>query len=69
MATVTSPPRSQPTPAAPATVAAPKPISAPPDLDPLRPHFGDRIAFAVWITCALFMAALLTYDSFMGLFR
>jgi hypothetical protein len=33
------------------------------------PYFGDRIAFAIWIACALFMASLLTYDTVMGLFR
>jgi hypothetical protein len=68
MATVTRPYKPQATPApveAEARAAAPEA----PVLDPMRPHFGDRIAFAIWITCALFMAALLTYDSVIGLFR
>jgi hypothetical protein len=64
MATVTRPPRSLP---APAPV---EPQQAPaPNLDPFRPHYGDRVAFAIWLTCALFMAALLAYDTIMGLLR
>ncbi len=66
MATVTTPLRSPSVPAAPAPAVTPPPA---PVLDPLRPHYGDRIAFGVWIACALFMAALLTYDTVMGLFR
>jgi hypothetical protein len=68
MATVTKPYKPQ---AAPAPVEAEPQATAPvaPVRDPMRPHFGDRIAFAIWITCALFMAALLTYDSVIGLFR
>ena len=68
MATVTRPHKSPPPAAAlaPPAVAEPQAARA---LDPLRPHAGDRIAFAVWITSALFMAALLTYDTLMGLFR
>jgi hypothetical protein len=54
---------------APAPAAEPWPAPPAPVLDPLRPHFGDRIAFAIWIGCALFMGALLTYDTVMGLFR
>ncbi len=65
MATVTRPNKSVPLPAAPAPTEPP----AVADLDPLRSHFGDRIAFAVWMTCALFLAALLTYDTLIGLFR
>ncbi len=67
MATVTRPQKSLPPAAAP-TPPPPAWRSAP-VLDPLRPSVGDRVAFAVWVTCALFMAALLTYDTIMGLFR
>ncbi len=67
MATVTKSPRSPSLPAAPAPAAEAPP--SPAILDPLRPHYGDRIAFGIWITCALFMAALLTYDTIIGLFR
>jgi len=64
MATLTRP--HKPPPAVPAKLQpAPEVVV----LDPLRPHYGDRIAFTVWVTCALFMAALLTYDTIMGLFR
>jgi hypothetical protein len=66
MATVTRPP-------CPETKLIPveKKPAAPeaPVLDPMVPYRGDRVAFAIWITCALFMAALLTYDTVTGLFR
>jgi hypothetical protein len=66
MATVTRPhkPQATPTPAEPQPAAPQAPI-----LDPMQPYFGDRIAFTVWVICALFMAALLTYDTVIGLFR
>jgi hypothetical protein len=67
MATVTTSPKAPPRPAAP-PAAVPQAAETP-VLDPLRPHYGDRIAFTIWVTCALFMAALLTYDTVMGLFR
>ncbi len=67
MATVTRPPRPAPPPAAPAP-AADSPVT-PEILDPMRPYWGDRIAFGIWVACAMFMAALLTYDTFIGLFR
>ena len=67
MATVTRPYKPQTT-LAPAE-AAPQPVPEAVIRDPLRPYFGDRIAFVIWIICALFMAALLTYDTVMGLFR
>jgi len=71
MATVTRPHKPLPPSATPATPAPAEPRAAPDAaaLDPLCPHFGDRIAFAIWVTCALFMAALLTYDTVAGLFR
>jgi len=48
--------------------SAPKPAEpAVPDSE--RPYFGDRIAFFIWLTCALFLASLLTYDTIIGLFR
>jgi hypothetical protein len=68
MATATKPPQPAPT-------LTPSPLPEPPVApraeapDPLRPFFGDRVAFIVWVACALFMAALLTYDTLMGLFR
>jgi len=68
MATVTRPHKSPPTPAT-VPAAAPQPASQDAVLDPLRPHFGDRIAFIIWVTCVLFMVTLLTYDTIMGLFR
>jgi len=68
MATATTPRKPLPVPAAP-DAAEPQPAPEPVALDPLRPHFGDRIAFVIWVTCALFMAALLTYDTVAGLFR
>jgi len=37
--------------------------------DVARPFLGDRIAFIIWITCALFMASLLAFDTVVGLFR
>jgi hypothetical protein len=64
MATETKPDKPQALPA-----AEPQPAPQGPVLDPLRPCFGDRIAFAIWIACALFMGALVTYDTVMGLFR
>jgi hypothetical protein len=66
MATVTRAPRpeTKPTPAEQKPAAPEAHV-----LDPMVPYRGDRIAFGIWITCALFMAALLTYDSVMGLFR
>jgi hypothetical protein len=67
MATVTTPHKPLPRPAAPA--AEPLAAAEPDALDTPRPYLGDRIAFVVWITCAMFMAALLTYDTVMGLFR
>jgi hypothetical protein len=68
MATVTKAPVFQPRTAPAARGAEPLPVSeAPPD--PLRPYFGDRIAFAVWLVCALFMAALLSYDVLAGLLQ
>ena len=67
MATVTRPYKPQPAPAPAAAEAPPVPLV--PVEDPMRPYFGDRIAFAIWIVCALFMGALLTYDAVMGLFR
>ena len=66
MATVTRPHKS---PAPPPVAAEPQPAPQPVILDPMRPHYGDRIAFSIWVTCALLMAALLTYDTVMGLFR
>ena len=66
MATVTRP--SRPLTPAPIPQAAP-PVPEVVVLDPSGPHYGDRIAFGVWVTCALFMAALMTYDTIMGLFR
>ncbi|HEX5270367.1 MAG TPA: hypothetical protein VFW33_07770 [Gemmataceae bacterium] len=65
MATVTTPTRAPSLPPAPAPAAD----SPPAVLDPMRPHLGDRIAFGVWVTCALFMAALLTYDTIIAMFR
>jgi hypothetical protein len=66
MATVTRP---QPVAVEPAPAAKRKLTQQAEALDPLRPFFGDRIAFAVWLTCALFMAALFAYDTLFGLFR
>jgi hypothetical protein len=68
MATVTRPHHHLPPPAASATAVPAEPQPAP-VLDPFRPSAGDRIAFAVWVTCALFMAVLLTYDTIAGLLR
>jgi hypothetical protein len=67
MATVTRPYKPQPVPAPAAAERQPVPEVSEPG--PMRPYFGDRIAFAVWLICALFMGALLTYDTVMGLFR
>jgi hypothetical protein len=66
MATVTKPsrPEAKPTPAELRPAAPEAPV-----LDPMVPHRGDRVAFAIWITCALLMAAILTYDTVTGLFR
>jgi hypothetical protein len=62
MATVTRSPKS------PAPASEPKKgPSAVPDSTPS--YFGDRIAFIIWLTCALFLASLLTYDTVIGLFR
>jgi hypothetical protein len=69
MATVTRPQKSPTAFPAPAPAAARRPDPVPEVRDPWRPYFGDRIAFSIWLTCALFMAALLTYDTVMGLFR
>jgi hypothetical protein len=68
MATVSRPHQSPSPSAIPASPSSAEPQAAA-DGDPLRPHFGDRIAFAIWLICALFMASLLTYDTVMGLFR
>jgi hypothetical protein len=69
MATVTRQSYSLPIPTAPAPAAEAAPVPAVPIPDPLRPHYGDRIAFVVWVTCAMFMVALLTYDTVIGAFR
>jgi hypothetical protein len=69
MATVTRPYKPQPAPAPAPAAAEPQPAPEAPVPDAARPYFGDRIAFAVWLICALFMGALLTYDTVMGLFR
>jgi hypothetical protein len=68
MATATKPVRalSLPTTAAP---AEPPVVAQAVPVDPLNPSIGDRIAFAIWVACALFMATLLTYDTIVGLFR
>jgi len=68
MATVTRPHKSRPTPTA-VPAAAPQPASQDNPLDSMRHFFGDRIAFILWVTCVLFMATLLMYDTIMGLFR
>jgi hypothetical protein len=68
MATVTRPHKSPSPSATPAPPSSAEPQAAA-DLDPLRPHFGDRIAFAIWVICGIFMASLLPYDTVMGLFR
>ena len=68
MATVSKPPRSLPRPVT-TTATEPQSAAAVETLDPFRPRLGDRIAFAVWVMCALFMASLLAYDAILGLFR
>lgn len=67
MATVTRPPRSLSAPTAPAAEAQPAPEAA--VLDAMQPHPGDRIALVIWVLCVLFMAALLTLDTLVGLLR
>ncbi len=63
MVTVTRPPRTKLLPTS-APAAPEVPVA-----DTARSFFGDRIAFFIWITCALFMASLLAYDTVMGVFR
>jgi hypothetical protein len=65
MATVTAPRKQLP--ALPSTPSQTAPESV--VVETTRPYFGDRIALVIWITCFLFMGALLTYDVVMGLFR
>jgi len=68
MATVTRPHKLPSTQTA-VPAAAPQPASQDVPLNSMRPYFGDRIAFIIWVTCVLFMVTLLTYDTIMGLFR
>jgi hypothetical protein len=65
MATVTTPRKQLPALPSSRSQAAPESVVG----ETMRPYFGDRIAFVIWITCFLFMGALLTYDVVMGLFR
>jgi hypothetical protein len=65
MATVTTPRKQLP--ALPTTTSPALPESV--VVETTRSYFGDRTAFVIWITCFLFMAALLTYDVVMGLLR
>jgi hypothetical protein len=65
MATVTTPRKHVPVPLPTGAQPDPQPVA----LDPARPHLGDRVAFAIWVTCFLFMVTLLTYDAVMALFR